>query len=66
MDIPTVVGPRRLVRRFGIAGEYAETTPRPSAPFGEFWTFNPQKGWVPCPSNSPGLQAAKEIHNGKI
>jgi len=49
--IETAFGRRSVVRRFGAASEYAYTIPRASAPNGEFWVFNEQRGWVPVPSN---------------
>jgi len=56
--VQTAFGKKAVVRRFGVSGEYVETIPTPSAPHGEFWTLNPQRGWVPVPSNGRALRAA--------
>lgn len=59
MKIRTVFGVKTVVRRIGEAGQYVWTAPLPNAPNGEWWTFNPQKGWVPIPSNGRALMAAR-------
>jgi len=56
--IETAFGKKHLVRRIGRQGEYAYTIPTSSAPNGEWWVFNPQRGWVPVPSNGRALRAA--------
>jgi hypothetical protein len=53
--IQTAFGKRRVVR---VIGEYVQTIPTPSAPNGEWWTLNPQRGYVPVPPNARGLLAA--------
>jgi hypothetical protein len=60
MKINTAFGPRSVVRRVGVAGEYYETLPTRSAPNGEWWVHNEQKGFVPVPSNGRALRAALE------
>jgi hypothetical protein len=57
--IPTAFGDRYVVRRFGVTLEYYETIPTKSAPHGEFWVLNPQRGFVPVSSTSRGLVRAK-------
>lgn len=57
-NIETAFGTKRVVRRVGVCGEYVETTPTRSAPNGEWWTLNPQRGFVPVDSNARGLLAA--------
>lgn len=65
MQIETAFGKRTVVRRVGAQGEYAETLPTPSAPHGEWWTQNPQRGWVPVPSNGRALLSAIEREHAK-
>lgn len=57
--IQTAFGTKTVVRRVGkVAAEYYFTLPTPNAPNGEWWTCNPQQGFVPVPSNGRGLLAA--------
>lgn len=57
--IETPFGKRSVVQRIGAGGEYAFTAPRPSAPHGEWWVLNPQRGWIPTsPSESRALRTA--------
>lgn len=56
--IKTAFGDKHVSKRVGICGEYYLTLPTPSAPNGEWWTCNPQRGFVPVPSNSRALVAA--------
>ena len=62
--IQTQYGKKTLVRCFGVAYEYAETMPTTSAPNGEYWVFNLQKGWIPVSSNSRAfILARQELEN---
>lgn len=63
--IETAFGRKTAVRRIGTAGEYCYTLPAPNAPNGEWWTLNPQRGWVPVASNSRGLLDAQERERAK-
>lgn len=56
-QIRTPYGTRHVVRRTN-DGAYYFTTPTPSAPHGEWWTFNQQRGFVPVPSNGRALKAS--------
>lgn len=56
--INTPFGKRELVRRAGVAGEYYFTLPTASAPHGEWWVLNEQRGYVAIASNAPRLLAA--------
>ena len=56
--IKTAFGNKSVSKRAGVCGEYYLTLPTPSAPNGEWWTCNPQRGFVPVPSNSRALVAA--------
>jgi hypothetical protein len=56
--ISTPFGKRTVIRRTGVAYEYWYTAPTPSAPHGEWWVLNEQRGFVPIASNSRGLIAA--------
>jgi hypothetical protein len=60
--IVTESGKRALVYRFGPVGEYAYTAPTKSAPNGEFWVNNPQRGWVSIPGNGRAISAARNEH----
>lgn len=57
--ISTACGIKTVVRRVGVQGEYYYTLPTLSAPHGEWWTLNPQRGFVPVPGNGRALLAAK-------
>ena len=59
-QIQTALGTRNILRRVGIQGEYYQEASSPSSPHGGWWLLNPQKGFVPVPSNSPALLAALE------
>lgn len=59
MTIQTAFGPRTVVRRFGVSGEYYETAPTKAAPNGEFWTRNLAGAFVPVPSNGRALVHAR-------
>jgi hypothetical protein len=58
LKIDTASGRKTVVQRAGVAGDYYYTLPAPNAPNGEWWTLNPQRGYVSVPSNSRGLMAA--------
>lgn len=64
MTIQTAFGRKRITRRVGVVGEYYFEAPSPSAPNGAWWTLNPQKGFVPIPSNSRALHAALAVMKG--
>jgi len=51
---------KRTVNR--VVGCYVETLPRPNEPHGAWWTLNPQRGYVPVPSNARGLRDALRAH----
>lgn len=53
MTINTPFGRKIIVRRVGTSGEYYQ-----EASTGDWWTCNPQHGFVPVASNSRALQAA--------
>jgi hypothetical protein len=57
-EINTPFGKRTLMRRVGLHGTYWYTLPTPSAPNGEWWVLNEQRGFVPVASNSRGLVLA--------
>ena len=54
MTIQTTSGKKRVTRRTN-EGAYYQTVPTLSAPNGEWWTLNPQRGFVPVPSNGRAL-----------
>jgi hypothetical protein len=58
VKINTAFGKRSVIRRAGTMGEYYQTMSTPSAPNGAWWTLNPQRGFVPVPSNAPALLEA--------
>ena len=55
--IDTPFGKRRVARIVGgcLVTGYVYTVPTANAPNGEWWTLNPQHGYVPVASNSRGL-----------
>lgn len=61
-SIRTAYGKRFVTR---VVDGYVQTRSRPSAPHGEWWVLNPQTGYVPVPSNSPGLAAAISLDEAK-
>jgi hypothetical protein len=57
--ISTAFGVKTVDRVIGcMVQRYVKTLPTPSAPNGEYWTLNPQRGYVPVASNSRALVAA--------
>lgn len=58
MTIETAFGRKQVLKRVGASGEYYYTAATKAAPNGEWWILNPQKGYVPVPSNSRALQYA--------
>lgn len=60
VTIDTALGRRCVARIVGgcLQTGYVYTTPTAAAPHGEWWTLNPQHGYVPVPSNSRALMAA--------
>lgn len=50
--ITTAFGARTINR---VVDGYVNTLPTVSAPNGEWWVLNPQRGYVPVPSNARGL-----------
>lgn len=58
--ISTAFGKRTVFRIVGgcLKTGYVYTQPTPAAPNGEWWTLNPQRGYVPVPSNARGLACA--------
>lgn len=59
--INTPQGSKRVLRRVGVAGEYYLTSPTETSPNGEWWTLNPQTGYVSVPWNSRALCSALEV-----
>ena len=55
--IKTALGKRYVVRALWFRN-YVFTSPRPHAPNGEWWTLNPQQGWVAVHPNSRALLAS--------
>ena len=52
MVIETAFGRKHIVRRVGPQREFYQDTDH------QWWTVNPQHGWVPVPSNSRALRAS--------
>ncbi len=60
MTIQTSYGKKSIIRRIGVAGEYYQEVPGPNAQHGGWWVLNPQRGFVPIPSNGRALMLAKK------
>lgn len=58
IEIKTAFGTKTIIRRVGPRKEYFFEMPNLSASHGGWWTLNPQRGYVPVPSNCRALQAA--------